>query len=198
MKTYSVASLLFLTTIVAIVSCVVERRLNPTDSDLFRTLLSKIPREGQSHFAPPVTNRQLESANHEISKRIANGHLPNSVKILYRHCGGQPWYTASHHELFPSFSLNPIDNAIRDYQETCELYESVIPHEKDVFPKTWYDYHLFPFGYSPGTGTLFCVDIRTEEIYNFNPDGGLMPLKYKSIKDLLRDSIEYQRQEYDR
>ena len=199
LKRFSLSTLFFLTAIAAIAVYMTDRHLNPSVSDLFHDLIARIPKEGQDEFLKPATQAQLKLADDAISQRLPDAKLPRSVKTLYSIFGGQPWDSTYETDLFPSFALNPIENAISDYRETCGLLDEYAkPHETEEFPNTWYDYRLFPFGYAPGTGTLHCVNVKTEHIYSFNADGGIHFRKFESIEDLLRQSIEHQIHEHGR
>ena len=163
----------------------------------FESLISMIPADGQSSFLVPATPDQFKNAATALSKRIPNSKLPADIQTLYQICGGQRWQTTYANQLFPNFALNPIDNAIRDYEEICLLYQRHgVPSESSEFPNTWYDYSLFPFGWAPGTGTVYCIDIRTDKIYSFNPDGGIQFKEYESVSDLLEESIRFRFNEY--
>ena len=167
----------------------------------FAKLIAKLPNDARAAFLPAPNDQQLLAASNALAKRIAGAELPDAIIELYRACGGQPWETKYEQELFPMFSLNPIDRAISDYEEICDLYEfDAQPYESEdcQFPNTWWDYRLFPFGWAPGTGTVHGVLIDSGEIYDFNPDGGIHKKQFESILDLIETSIRFQIEEVGR
>ena len=168
-------------------------------TDSLTELIAMLPDEARAEMVPPATNLQIAQASATIGKRLAEVELPEEIAAIYRTCGGQKWETPTEHYLFPFFTVNPIDRAIADYEEMCNLYEiNVLPDETSEFPKTWYDFRLFPFGTSFGTGTLYCFATHTGQIFSFNPDGGIHICEYDSISDLIEKSIQFQREEYGR
>ncbi len=166
---------------------------------LFTELIEKIPAEAREAFLPIPASEQLEAASEALAQRTPGAKLPSEIVELYETCGGQPWEINYEDELFPTFGLNPLERAISDYKELCNLYEfDAKPYETNEFPKTWYDYRLFPFGWAPGTGTVHCVLVDNGEIYDFNPDGGIHLKRFESVQDLLEKSLEYQAKEFGR
>ena len=167
----------------------------------FLKLIAKLPEDARNAFLPPPTENQLIAASNALAERNPNAKLPDDVIELYRACGGQPWETKYEHELFPMFSLNPIERAISDYREICDLYEfDAKPYESEgcELPNTWWDYRLFPFGWAPGSGTVHGILVDTGQIYDFNPDGGIYKKQFESIADLIEKSIEFQKDEFGR
>ena len=196
---YSISSIVLLTTLVACCVYFVNRRLNPSLPELFQNLLAKIPPDGQVMLQKPATAQELDAADNAIAARLPGAKLPDNIKKLYALCGGQPWGTHSNNYLFPTFTLNPLQKATADYQEFCSLYDfHVRPSETTVFPETWYDYRLFPFGWQIGSGACYCVDVETERIYSFDSDGGIAFKEYDSVRELLEKSLDYQRKELGR
>ena len=164
-------------------------------------LIALLPQEARVEMLPPVTGEQIDQASAAIGKRLGDPFLPAEIETVYRTCGGQRWETPTEHFLFPSFTINPIERAISDYEEMCNLYEiNVLPDETQTleFPKTWYDFRLFPFGTSFGTGTLYCIATHTGQIFSFNPDGGIHVCEYDSFEDLIEKSLRFQQDEYGR
>ena len=196
---YSLSSLLLLTTLVSCCVYFVNRRLNPSIPELFQNLLAKIPPGGQKMLQKPATAQELDAADKAIAARLPGAKLPDNIKKLYALCSGQPWGTHVDDRLFPNFALNPIQQATENYQEFCSLYDfHVLPTETHTFPNTWYDYRLFPFAWQSSSGSCYCVDVQTERIYSFNPDGGISFKEYDSVRELLEKSLEFQRKELGR
>jgi len=194
---FSLTTLLIVMTASVCVVYYVNERLNPSVSTLFRTLSSIHP-EAVDTLLQPATDAQIARAEAAMSTHIPDAKLPPDLIRLYNTCSGQK-RTDADSDLFPQFRLRPIDDAISEYDAICDLYdEFAAPHETEPFPNKWYDYRLFPFAWSPGTGDVYCVDIQSENIFWFNPDGGIGSKKYDSVRDLLQESIQFQRDEPDR
>ncbi|MEM7782740.1 MAG: SMI1/KNR4 family protein [Planctomycetota bacterium] len=106
--------------------------MSPTVRTQFAKLISKLPDGPKGAFLPALNDDQLLAVSNALAKRIAGARLPDEIIELYRACGGQPWETKYGEELFPMFSLSPIERAISDYEEISDLYEfDSLPYESE-------------------------------------------------------------------
>lgn len=161
----------------------------------FEQLIGSLPDSVKSTLRPSANSGAIQVANSRIESRGVHFELPQSVVDLWLLHDGQN----EGDDLFPDFAFLPIGKAIGEYGELCGMLRENDPYYDDPDPyapkkelwEKWFDPILFPIGWTPGgSGCLFLIHLQNEQIWRFNPDGGLGGRGYESVDDLLQKTIE--------